>query len=186
MFAVGTALVRPSGRRSAFAREIERPGYVSPVWQVSKVQEGTFLLISKLVRRLTREPESPMTQEHPMMVGAATVFVVSNITKSIEHYRDALGFTVTFSYGNPTSYACLGRDEVPLHLLAAHQTKRLPGNGGICVFVKDVDFVHADLASRGANVIKEPQNYDYGMRDFDVVDLDGNHLTFGMESLSPS
>ena len=77
-------------------------------------------------------------------------------------------------------------DEVPLHLLAAHQTKRLPGNGGICVFVKDVDLVHADLASRGANVIKEPQNYDYGMRDFDVVDLDGNHLTFGMESLSPS
>jgi hypothetical protein len=30
-----------------------------------------------------------MTQEHPMMVGAATVFVVSNITKSIEHYRNA-------------------------------------------------------------------------------------------------
>jgi hypothetical protein len=59
-----------------------------------------------------------------------------------------------------------------LHLLAAHETKRLPGNGGICVFVKDVDRVHADLTSRGANVIRAPQNYDYGMRDFDVVDLD--------------
>jgi hypothetical protein len=31
-------------------------------------------------------------------------------------------------------------------------------------------------------VIKAPQDYAYGMRDFDVVDLDGNHLTFGMES----
>jgi len=29
-------------------------------------------------------------------------------------------------------------------------------------------------------VLKPPQNYDYGMRDFDVVDLDGNQLTFGM------
>jgi catechol 2,3-dioxygenase-like lactoylglutathione lyase family enzyme len=116
----------------------------------------------------------------------ATVFVVRDITKSIEHYRDALGFSVTFQYGNPTFYACLCRDEVALHLLAAHETKRLPGNGGICVFVKDVDRVHADLTSRGANVIKAPQNYDYGMRDFDVVDPDGNHLTFGMESLSPS
>jgi uncharacterized glyoxalase superfamily protein PhnB len=134
----------------------------------------------------TRERESPMTQEHPMMVGAATVFVVSNITKSIEHYRDALGFTVTFQYGNPTFYACLCRDEVALHLLAAHETKRLPGNGGICVFVKDVDLVHVELVSRGASVIKAPQNYGYGMRDFDVVDLDGNHLTFGMESLSTS
>jgi hypothetical protein len=33
--------------------------------------------------------------------------------------------------------------------------------------------------------MKAPRNYDYGMRDFDVVDLDGNQLTFGMESVSP-
>ena len=122
-----------------------------------------------------------MTDKDPMMVGAATVFVVSDIAKSIEHYRDALGFTVTFQYGKPTFYACLCRDEVALHLLAAHETKRLPGNGGICVFVKDVDGVYAEIVARGANVIKPPQNYDYGMRDFDVIDLDGNHLMFGME-----
>ena len=121
-----------------------------------------------------------------MMVGAATVFVVSDIAKSIEHYCDALGFTVTFQYGEPSFYACLCRDAVALHLLAAHETKRLPGNGGICVFVKDVDGVHAELAARGAKVIKPPQNYDYGMRDFDVIDLDGNQLTFGMESRSSS
>ena len=47
-----------------------------------------------------------------------------------------------------------------------------------------VDSVYAELAARGANVIKPPQNYDYGMRDFDVLDLDGNHHTFG--ELSPS
>ena len=125
-----------------------------------------------------------MTKEHPEMVGAATVFVVSDITRSIEHYRDALGFTVTFQYGSPTFYACLCRDEVALHLLAAHRTRRLPGNGGICVFVRDVDGVYAELAARGAKVIKPPENYDYGMRDFDVVDLDGNQLTFGMEAAS--
>jgi catechol 2,3-dioxygenase-like lactoylglutathione lyase family enzyme len=127
-----------------------------------------------------------MTVEHPMMVGAATVFVVSDLARSVEHYRDVLGFMVTFEYGNPTFYACLCRDEVALHLLAAHQTKRLPGNGGICVFVRHVDSVYAELAARGANVIKPPQNYDYGMRDFDVVDLDGNQLTFGMGSSSPN
>jgi catechol 2,3-dioxygenase-like lactoylglutathione lyase family enzyme len=86
-----------------------------------------------------------MPAQNPMMVGAATVFVVSNIGRSIEHYRDVLGFTVTFQYGNPTFYVCLCRDEVALHLLAAHETKRIPGNGGICVFVTDVDAVHADL-----------------------------------------
>ena len=120
-----------------------------------------------------------MTDQNPQMVGAATVFVVSNIAASIEHYRELLGFTVTFQYGDPTFYACLCRDEVALHLLAAHRTPRQPGNGGICVFVRDVDGVYAELAARGAKTIKPPQNYDYGMRDFDIVDLDGNQLTFG-------
>jgi uncharacterized glyoxalase superfamily protein PhnB len=69
-----------------------------------------------------------------------------------------------------------------LHLLSASQTSRLSGNGGICVFVRDVDAVHAELAARGTRIVKPPQNYDYGMRDFDLIDLDGNQLTFGMGS----
>jgi catechol 2,3-dioxygenase-like lactoylglutathione lyase family enzyme len=117
--------------------------------------------------------------ENPMMVGAATVFVVADIAKSTEHYRDVLGFTVTFQYGAPTFYVCLCRDEVALHLLSATQTNRRAGNGGICVFVRDVDAVHAELAARGAGIVKPPEDYAYGMRDFDVLDLDGNQLTFG-------
>jgi catechol 2,3-dioxygenase-like lactoylglutathione lyase family enzyme len=40
---------------------------------------------------------------------------VTDIAKSIEHYRDMLGFTVTFEYETPTFYVCLCRDEVALH-----------------------------------------------------------------------
>ena len=123
-----------------------------------------------------------MSQQPPKMAGAATVFVVSDIARSIAHYRDVLGFAVTFEYGAPLAYACLCRDEVALHLLPAQRTRRLPGNGGICVFVDDVDGIHAELAARGAHVLKPPQDYDYGMRDFDVLDPDGNQLTFGTES----
>ena len=50
------------------------------------------------------------------------------------------------------------------------------------MFVRDVDAVYAELAARGARIVKPPQNYDYGMRDFDLIDLDGNQLTFGMGS----
>jgi catechol 2,3-dioxygenase-like lactoylglutathione lyase family enzyme len=123
-----------------------------------------------------------MSEASPMLVGAATVFVVADINKSLAYYRDALGFQITFQYGEPLFYACLCRDEVALHLLAASETKRSPGQGGLCVFVKDVDAVHAELVERGAKVIKAPQDYAYGMRDFDLVDLDGNRLIYGMES----
>jgi catechol 2,3-dioxygenase-like lactoylglutathione lyase family enzyme len=117
-----------------------------------------------------------------MMTGAATVFTVRDMTKSVEHYCNTLGFGVTFQYGNPIFYTCLCRDEVALHLLSAQQSKRLPGNGAVCVFVRDVNSLHAELTARGAKVVKPPQNYDYGMRDFDVIDPDGNQLTFGMGS----
>ena len=63
-----------------------------------------------------------------------------------------------------------------MHLLSASQTSRLSGNGGICVFVRDVVAVYVELV-RGAGIVKPPQNKDYGMRDFDLIDLDGNQLT---------
>src|SRR5436309_12708225 len=96
--------------------------------------------------------ESRMIQQAAKMAGAATVFVVRDIARSLAYYRDVLGFAVTFEYGTPLFYACLCRDEIALHLLAAHRTGRLPGNGGVCVFVNDVDRIYAEFAARGAKV----------------------------------
>jgi catechol 2,3-dioxygenase-like lactoylglutathione lyase family enzyme len=121
-----------------------------------------------------------MIDESPMMAGSATVFVVSDIAAGLAYYRDVLGFQITFEYGQPLSYACLCRDEVALHLLAASSTKRLPGHGAICIFVRDVDQIHAEVSARGARLINRPEDRDYGMRDFDVVDADGNQVTFGL------
>jgi catechol 2,3-dioxygenase-like lactoylglutathione lyase family enzyme len=119
-----------------------------------------------------------------MLSGSATIFTVRDLAASVAHYRDVLGFAVTFQYGEPTYYyACLCRDAVSLHLRGAGKNARWTvGTGAIAVFVDDVDALHADLAARGANVLKPPQDYAYGMRDFDVADPDGNQLTFGMES----
>lgn len=44
-----------------------------------------------------------MADEHPMMAGSATVFVVSDMAASLVYYRDVLGFEVTFEYGQPAS-----------------------------------------------------------------------------------
>jgi hypothetical protein len=49
-----------------------------------------------------------VTAEDPMMAGAATVFVVTDIAKSTEHCHDVLGFMVTSEYGTPTFDACVG------------------------------------------------------------------------------
>src|SRR5215831_6577661 len=63
------------------------------------------------------------------LCGAATVFVVQDVLRAVEHYRDVLGFHTEFTYGEPTFYAGAERDGVVIHLQAASETKRLPGHG---------------------------------------------------------
>ena len=116
------------------------------------------------------------------LCGAATVFVVQDVLRSVEHYRDVLGFRTEFTYGQPTFYAGVERGAVVIHLQAASETKRQPGQGAVNIFVTDVDALYQELKSRGAKTLNEPKDYAYGMRDFDINDLDGNHLCFGMES----
>ena len=114
--------------------------------------------------------------------GSASVFVVSDVQKSVAYYRDVLGFDVEFLYGEPTFYAGVERGNVLIHLQAAHESKREPGQMAINVFVSDVDALYEELKGRGATLLSAPKDYAYGMRDFDAVDLDGNQLCFGMES----
>ena len=117
-----------------------------------------------------------------MMRGSTTVMTVKSVQESLAYYRDKLGFDVAFEYGDPTFYVGVCSGEVTLHLIAAARTPRQPGHGAVAIFVDDVDALHADLVKRGAKVLKAPQDYDYGLRDFDVADLDGNMIFFGMES----
>ena len=121
----------------------------------------------------------PMTSK-TSLCGAATVFVVRDVIRSVEHYREVLGFDIEFTYGQPTFYAGVERDGVVIHLQAASETKRQPGQGAVNVLVTDVDAFYRELRSRGAETLNEPKDYPYGMRDFDVNDIDGNQLCFGM------
>ena len=115
-----------------------------------------------------------------MMRHSVTVFTVSDIADSTTYYRDRLGFTVTFEYGQPTSYVGLKEGNVSLHLISKARNNRQPGRGAVSIFVDDIDALHADLVRRGARVMSEPSDQNYGIRDFDVTDLDGNMIYFGM------
>jgi uncharacterized glyoxalase superfamily protein PhnB len=121
-----------------------------------------------------------MSDAQPKLCGAATLFVVEDVLKSVAHYRDVLGFGVVFTYGEPTFYAGVERDDVTIHLQAAHATKRRVGQGAVNVFVTEVDALYQALRARGAHLLNEPKDRPYGMRDFDIEDPDGNHLCFGM------
>jgi uncharacterized glyoxalase superfamily protein PhnB len=115
------------------------------------------------------------------LLGAASVFVVTDVTNSLAYYRDVLGFHVEFTYGEPMFYVGIERGGVIIHLQAAADTERQSGQGAVYIFVRGVDALYEELRSRGARVLGEPTDHPYGMREFAINDLDGNQLAFGME-----
>jgi len=116
------------------------------------------------------------------MRGSTTIFTVQDVIASLAYYRDCVGFDVAFEYGMPAFYVGLCSGEVSLHLVAATQAPRPPGHGAVSIFVDDVDGVHTDLARRGARILNEPKNQDYGLRDFAIADIDGNMIFFATET----
>ncbi len=117
---------------------------------------------------------------------------VQSIAQSVAFYRDKLGFTVGHV---EDTFAILQRDDAEIHLWAAcdenwrHRSNAEPvvsgaesfiaGTASCRIEVTGVDKLYQELQSR--NVLHangEIVNQPYGVREFHVVDLENNLLTF--------
>jgi uncharacterized glyoxalase superfamily protein PhnB len=99
---------------------------------------------------------------------------LTDVFAGLAYYRDVLGFSVNYQQHD---IAVMDRDIVRILLIA--RTPRHTGIGSCYIYVRDADRLHAELVAKGANVQGEPLSHPWGLRDFRVIDLEGNQLTFG-------
>ena len=97
-----------------------------------------------------------------------------DVAAAVVHYRDVLGFRVNYQQAD---IGVMDRDRVRVLLVA--RSPRHSGIGSAYVYVDDADALHAELVGRGAAVQGRPESHPWGLRDFRVLDPDGNQLTFG-------
>ncbi|MCB0217568.1 MAG: VOC family protein [Caldilineae bacterium] len=112
----------------------------------------------------------------------APILRVSDPVLAAAWYSEKLGFSIDFFWPEPggaqePSYAIVRRGEATLHLSGVGSDSVTPALAYI--FVSDVDLLAAELAERGAGLGSGPRTHTYGMREIELTDLDGNHLTFG-------
>jgi len=127
----------------------------------------------------------------PRIKSIAPEFLVADITKAAEHYRDRLGFRIIrYVLDDPTAFAMSGRDD---HIMMLSLAKN--GRGGsnrrhkseaidAYVWVDDVDALHDEFAQNGADIMMPPTHRVYGTKEIEVRDLDGYVLCFGQEMAS--
>ena len=108
---------------------------------------------------------------------SATVIPVSDLEASVQFFTQKFGFKQTF---RQEDYVGLEWDNCLVHLFsAANPNAKAAGSATVYIFCDDVDLIYQNLVDLGASIESEPQDYSYGMRDFEVADLDGNKFCFG-------
>jgi predicted enzyme related to lactoylglutathione lyase len=111
--------------------------------------------------------------------GMQPVLAVGVLSENLSYYREQLGFTVSWQWGEPAVRAGVARDGLELQLVSDGRfSPECPSR--IYFLVADVDAYHAECEARGAEIqMALADRPSFGMRDFRVVDRSGNVLAFG-------
>jgi uncharacterized glyoxalase superfamily protein PhnB len=122
--------------------------------------------------------QSTDSRDHPRPDGqferAIPEMPLTDVAAAVAHYRDALGFAVNYAQHD---LAVMDRDAVRVLLVA--RTARPQGSGSAYVYVRDADALCGELRRSGANVQGDPVSQPWGLREFRVLDTEGNQITFG-------
>jgi catechol 2,3-dioxygenase-like lactoylglutathione lyase family enzyme len=110
----------------------------------------------------------------PMLKEVLPELPHSNVKAGIAHYLDVLGFKINYARDD---FGVLYRDEVTVLLIPRSDAHK--GISSCYVYIQDADALYAELRANGANVQGEPVSHPWGLRDFAVLDLEGNRIKFG-------
>jgi catechol 2,3-dioxygenase-like lactoylglutathione lyase family enzyme len=115
------------------------------------------------------KPHIDCEQIHPVLaaddVAAATAF-----------YRDKLGFLVAFTYGDPPTMSGVNIGNVQMFL---EKGPPKPEGASVYFMVGNADELFAFHKANGVEVVIEPGDREYALRDYSVRDLNGYELSFG-------
>jgi predicted enzyme related to lactoylglutathione lyase len=118
----------------------------------------------------------------------APCFIVDDVVKTANYYRDRLGFTYDRFWGDPPAFCMVRRSGVVVMLSQLESSGAMRPNrladpeGGMWdayIWIDDADALHREFSSRGVRITRGVCDQPYGCRDFDVEDCNGYRLCFG-------
>lgn len=123
-----------------------------------------------------------MSDHEKLFLSCAPVLAVDNAVKTAEFYSEKLGFKVVLTAGDPPYYVIVQRgDAVRIHFSEREDTSTKIPPANVYIMVSDVNAVYAEFLAKGLRMFSPPEDLDHGRREFEVADLNGHFLTFGMK-----
>jgi uncharacterized glyoxalase superfamily protein PhnB len=121
------------------------------------------------------------------IVSAEPQLLVTNIKRSCEFFAKKLGFSLTFSYGDPPYYAQMGRDAARLNLRcveghviesAVRDREELLSVSMAVATADEIKLLFLEFQSAGVAFQQTLKKQPWGAKNFIVKDPDGNLLLF--------
>lgn len=136
--------------------------------------------------------ENPSIARSARFAGVVPHFKVGDVAKTMEYYRDILGFEIDGYWdgeevhrerSRPAVFGIVRRDQVSIHFNAADPANLPPAarDGAYEVYfeISNVDSFAEEARVRGAEVLDGPADRVYGRRELVLRDCDGRLLAFG-------
>lgn len=122
----------------------------------------------------------------PVLTGLAPQFVVRDVVKTAEFYRDKLGFELLGFFADPPVYAMVRRDSAEIHFgkadsdqIQVNETVRMGLGSDAYIFVSDVNALYEEYVGRGVEITEGPIKRIYNCTEITVKDCNGFQLVFG-------
>lgn len=133
--------------------------------------------------KATREHNTVMHPPFPIECSRVhATLAAPDLQAAIDFYTGKLGFQLSFTWGEPATFAGLMLGEVEIFLRAG-----TPAPEGCSVFfvVGDADELFAFHSANGVEVTEPIGDRAWGLRDYAVRDLNGYYLVFGHHLMDP-
>jgi RNA polymerase sigma-70 factor (ECF subfamily) len=168
MFVGALVYLNPGGMRGPRRQVIASPA-ATPASPAGALPPATTAAASR---------ERGEREENVEIEGIMVEIPTADIPAAIKFYRDVLGFKLKF--GDGKGYSIMAHDDEQIALLP--KTPPFVGPTSCYVFVRNVDGYFAKVKANGGKINSPLKDSSYGMRDFSILDPEGNRISFGQST----
>ncbi len=100
---------------------------------------------------------------------------------TLDYYCNVLGFSEPWTWGNPVRDGGCTRNELKMFFLQNEALAQQCIGLGLMLYVTDIDAIYEEWMKKGIPIASALHNYEYGIREFAIVDCNGYYLRIASE-----
>lgn len=122
------------------------------------------------------------------LVNICPIFISEDVEKTLNYYRDKLGFKYAAHLDKEEKFGTLYKDDIEIVVVEKKKgnilSNRKRFGSGFDAYidteeVKQLDVLYAEFLKKGVKIVEKPHMTDYGSYEFLIEDIDGRLIGFG-------